>query len=509
MLTAAPATPETRTLPRRAIQLGTLLAVTGLAVVGLVGADVNWPTVGPVDPAVSLPDAGEVTTSGRLDAEEREAALAPFDPARLACQPAGCEAWRRPIGASWHGSGALAAGQLVVAERERLLSLDVTTGEERWQLPLASELRGEAPDRRAWDEPPPLVAGNDTLVVAVTHHGIQLVSRDGTLGWTAPLPTPAPPEWVEVTDEAIVLLHQPTPDGTGADEGNGELAEPGERDDLHVEEFQPRWHVTVLDARTGTQRWSRQPFEQVFPTVVPGIGLAVQEAGIGRMLDLETGAERFTFPLGDHAWLVAVGDRLVVSEPPRGFERAAPGSSWIIDARAGEVLAEFAGAAIEQHLQVADQLVVLVHRTGRDGGDEGYEAVALGPDGSRTWRQRLEPDTRACCATALDLGAGRVRLASGPTTDPIVVDVSSGSRRDGDPIELEGHPSTVVYQLGPDLLMERPEDGRLASTLHDGAGRRVQLSGRGWPLAPGLPTAARDGTLLLGSDRELLGIRFP
>jgi hypothetical protein len=49
------------------------------------------------EPAVSLPDADQVGEDRSLDPEEREAALAPFDPERIGCAPAGCEVWRRSL----------------------------------------------------------------------------------------------------------------------------------------------------------------------------------------------------------------------------------------------------------------------------------------------------------------------------------------------------------------------------------------------------------------------------
>jgi outer membrane protein assembly factor BamB len=494
----SPAPPEgAATGDRRwLIVAGALVGVVALlaGVVALLD-DLPLPRTGG-DPAVSLPDAEEVGEGQGLDRQEREAALAPFDPDRTVCAPAGCELWRRPL-REMLAPGHWVTGSPVVLEDEQLIGLDIETGAPRWQLPVGDELRAREGGPVELAAGLTVLAGNDELVVLANTHGVQLVTQSGVTRWTRSLPADGEHLlWAHPTQTAVLVVHEAPPQLAEVDE-----LESGDELPLEVT-------ITALDARDGELRWSH-----VATRVFPLPRLVDQEEvvlvgaadGVIMALALADGEPRYELPASPDVWPDHAGGFLTLSDLGRGTQD----TSLLFDASVGAGLAELEGS-VRSLQEIDGRAIVLLGLDGEGPGGVWREAVAIDPDGSIAWRHPVEqgaPDL--CCPSILDLGGGWVRISDGPRTTALVVDTRDGSLRQHDPLESLGVSNVgVQWQLGPRLLMQHPErEDTPGYVLRDNSGRSLQISGSGgWP-APS--RGASDEVILIGSSRELVAVRFP
>jgi outer membrane protein assembly factor BamB len=494
-------------------------AVAVLAVLGVASAERRLPRLHTGDPAVSLPGAEEVPDGRALDPDERAAALAPFDPDRIICEPAGCERWRRSVAQGWFGNVVLDGDQVVIALDE-LVGIDLATGLDRWRVPFAAELRREPDTEPGWmPEPPHVSAGGGAIAVA-SEHGMQLVERDGRHRWARTFPDGTYLETVLVVDEVVVLFHQLLPS-----EGEPWEEDPDDAevltDDLHVVE-QP-WVITVVDAADGRTRWQHESHTQRGLLGDGRHGVAVADGEDVHVFDLATGEVRFTFPLAEDGWFWSAGEVIAVNDvPPRGRpsddDPAQPVPLRLLSAVDGRPIEGFHGLDLHTHQQLDDLLLLFAatldrdaeHGTGPDA-EPGIELLALEPGGTIRWQLDLGPAGPACCGSVLDLGDGRLLVAAAPTTERVVVDATSGrilGRRG--PWLAEVDDETGFYQHGPSMLAEHRYGGAGASLrLHDAAGRVLTVQGHAWPLQPRERGPDGDQPVLLISRRELVAIGFP
>jgi outer membrane protein assembly factor BamB len=476
------------------------LVVTGglVGVVALLAGasvalgDLSLPR-GDADPAVSLPEAGELGESPGLDPAEREAALAPFDPDRTVCAPAGCEVWRRPLDVRWGrvGPPQWVVGSPVVIEDGHLVGLELETGEVRWQLPIADELRSRpgSPVDLSWGGV--LLAGDDEHVVLATGEGVQLVSQTGDVIWARSLPADgAHLTWAHVTGTSVVLGYEEPPD----------IADLEEAEPVH-----PLVTVTVLDAADGQLRWSQPGFGNLLPvpTLADEQDLVLVEAdGALAALELATGEQRYELPGGPDVWPTHAGGVLGMSRS----DELPTGTSKLFDASDGTVRLDLP-AAIHSLLEVDGRVIALLGRTAGSGGDASAEAFAVDPDGSIAWRLAVEhASDDVCCPSILELDGRRVRISGGPGTSAVVADVTDGSLRGDDPLhDGSAAPGGQQWQIGRRLLMEMDrEPGDQGYVLRDSAGRTVGVRGEGWFLSP----SSDPEIVLIASSRELVAVRL-
>jgi hypothetical protein len=477
------------------------LVVTG-ALVGVVAllagasvalGDLSLPRAGG-DPAVSLPEAEEMGEGRSLDPEEREAALAPFDPDRTVCAPAGCEVWRRPLDVRWARGGPAqwVVGSPVVIEDDHLVGLELETGEVRWRLPIADELRSRpgSPVDLSWGRV--LLAGDDEHVVLATGEGVQLVSQTGDVIWGRSLPADgAHLTWAHVTGTSVVLGYEEPPDIAGQEDG---------------ELVHSLVTVTVLDAADGQPRWSRSGFHNLLP--VPTLAdeqdlvLVAVDEGL-HALELATGEQRYELPGGPDVWPTHAGGVLGLGRP----NELSADTSTLFDASDGTVRVELS-ASIRSLLDVDDRVVALLQRAVGTSEAPAVEAVAVDPDGSIAWRHPTErASDDVCCPSILELDGGWIRLSAGPGTGALVADVTDGSLRGDDPLhDGSAAPGGQQWQIGRRLLMEMDrEPGDEGYVLRDSAGRTVEVRGQGWLVSP---STTDHEIVLIASSRELVAVRL-
>jgi hypothetical protein len=499
--------PQPQARHRRGWQVAVTSLVTVvlvLAVLGVASLELRLPRIDRGDPAVSLPHAEEVPDGRALDPDERAAALAPFDPNRLTCAPAGCERWRRPIDHGWFGNVELDGDQVVVAF-DGLVAIDRATGADRWQVPFAPELGWDLDADPGWGPDPPHVSAAEGVIAVASHAGVQLVDRDGGLRWARAFPEELFVETVLVVDDVVVLFQQQQRDPEPVVEGEV------------VDEPPPPWVLTVVDLADGQIRWQHEGHTQ--RGLVGKHGVAVTVDDEVHVLELASGEPRFTFPLGPEGWFWAVGDVVGVNDgPPRerlpDDDPAPLTSPRFLSALDGHPLGGFAELDVQFVQELDDLLVVFATTLDRDAAldpEAGIELLALEPAGAIRWQLDLGPAGFACCGSALDLGDGRLLVAAAPTTDRVVVDAATGRilERRG-PWRPEADEETGFYQHGPSLLAEHRYGGTGASLrLYDVAGRVLEVRGQAWPLLPRDGTQEGDQPILLVSDRELVAIDFP
>jgi outer membrane protein assembly factor BamB len=504
------------------VAVTTVSAVAVLAVLGLASAELRLPRLHTGDPAVSLPDAEEVPGGRALDPDERAAALAPFDPDRITCEPAGCERWRRSVAQGWFGNVDLDADQVVIALDE-LIGIDLATGTDRWRVPFAAELRWEPEPEPGWMPEPPQVSVGAGAIAVASEHGVQLVERDGRHRWARMFPEGASLETVLVVDEVVVLFHHLEPSEVepwAEDPDDAEVL----TDDLHVVE-QP-WGITVVDAADGRTRWQREGHAGHTQRGLLGdgrYGVTVADGEDVHVLDLATGEVRFTFPLAEDGWFWSAGEVIGVNDvPPRerlsDDDPARPATLRFLSAVDGRPIEGFRGLDLHAFQELDDLLLLFATTLDRDAehgtepaAEPGIELLAFEPGGTIRWQLDLGPAGPACCGSALDLGDGRLLVAADPTTERVVVDAASGrilGRRG--PWLAEVDDETGFYQHGPSLLAELRYGGAGASLrLHDAAGRVLAVRGHAWPFQPREGGLDGDQPILLVSGRELVAVGFP
>jgi hypothetical protein len=506
--------PSSPTGGRRRWQVVAVTAVSAvavLAVLGVASAELRLPRLHTGDPAVSLPDAEEVPDGRALDPDERAAALAPFDPDRVTCEPAGCERWRRSVAQGWFGNVDLDGDQVVIALDE-LVGIDLATGVDRWRVPFAAELRWDPDTEPGWAPEPPHISVGAGAIAVANQHGVQLVERDGRQRWARTFPEGTYLETVLVVDDVVVLFHQLLPDEVVPWEedpvGAEDLA-----DDRHVVE--QRWEITVVDAADGRTRWRHAGHTQRGLLGDGRHGVAVADGEEVHVLDVATGEVRFTFPLAGDGWFWSAGEVVFVRDwPPLerspGDDGASIDPARVFSAVDGRPIEGFADLEIETFQQHGELLVVFARPFVADVGSRAL-VVALEADGTLRWRLELALPDAGCCGSALDLGDGRLLVASGPTTDRVVVDAATGRiLAHRAPLLDEVDDETGLYQHGPTVLAEHRYGGAGASLrLHDAAGRVLAVRGHTWPLLPRDGGPEGDQPILLISRRELVAVGFP
>jgi outer membrane protein assembly factor BamB len=473
---------------------GALVGVAALLAGASVAlGDLSLPRAGG-DPAVSLPDAEEMGEDRSLDPEEREAALAPFDPDRISCAPAGCEVWRRSLGGMPPPSQWV-VGRPVVIEDDHLVGIDPETGLDRWRLPIEDELHDRADGPVDLSIGRAVLAGDDELVVLATSQGVQLVTQaTGETRWSRSLPAEgAHLMWAHATGTSVLVAHEAVPVGRNhQDEGNGS-------------EASPDVSVTVLDTRNGQLRWSKGGFRHLIPlpTLADQEGLLLVGADESvRALELATGEPRYELPGGPDLWPHHHAGGLL------GIDDLGAGTSSLVSASDGTVRAELPGAA-RSMLEFDGLVLALLQSGGAEPGAPSREVVAFDPDGSIAWRHPLERvDDERCCPSMLDIEGRWVRISDGPGASALVVDAGDGSVRADDPLgAAEGEEVADEWQVGYRLLMQHPvlQDAG-GYVLRDSSGRSLQITGRGWP-DPSNPGTS--DIVLLTNGRELVAVRFP
>jgi hypothetical protein len=507
---------------RQVVVVAVVSAVAVLAVLGLASAELRLPRFHTGDPAVSLPGAEEVPDGRALDPDERAAALAPFDPDRITCEPAGCERWRRSIAQGWFGNVVLDGDQVALALDE-LVGIDLATGVDRWRVPLAAELRGDPDAEPVWAPEPPQVSAGAGAIAVANQHGVQLVERDGRHRWARTFTEGTSLETVLVVDDVVVLFHQLLPSEVEPWEEDPDGAE-DLVDDLHVVE-QP-WLITVVDAVDGRTRWQHEGHEGHTQRGLLGDGrhgVAVADGADVLVLDLATGEVRFTFPLAEDGWFWSAGEVIAINDvpPPERLsddDPARPAPLRFLSAVDGRPIEGFRGLDLHAFQELDDLLLLFAatldrdaeHGTEPDAGP-GIELLAFEPGGTIRWQLDLGPAGPACCGTALDLGDGRLLVAADPTTDRVVVDVTTGRilERRG-PWLPEVDDETGFYQHGPSMLAEHRYGGAGPSLrLHDAADRVLAVRGHAWPLLPRDGGPEDDQPILLIAHSELVAVGFP
>jgi hypothetical protein len=478
------------------IVAGALVGVVALLAGASVAlGDLSLPRAGG-DPAVSLPDAEEMGEDRSLEPEERDAALAPFDPDRISCAPAGCEVWRRPLDVRWGRAGApqWVVGSPVVIEDDHLVGVDLESGADRWRLRIESPLR-------ARDDGPVdltmgrlMLAGNDELVALATTEGVQLVSQAGETRWARSLPADgAQLLWVHVTGTSVLVAHESGP----------VLGDP--QDDGNDAEVLLDVTVTVMDTRDGQLRWSQGGFRHLFP--LPTLAdredlLLVGADEAVRALELATGEARYELPGGPDLWPHHHAGGLV------SIDDVGAATSSLISASDGTVQVELPGVARSVQ-EIDGRVIALLELDGAERGEPSREAVAIDPAGSIAWRHPVEPATvDRCCPSILEVDGRWARLSDGPGATALVVESRSGTVRSDDPLAANsGLPMDVQWQVGRRLLQRHPAEQEAAGyVLLDSSGRSLQISGRGWP-TPSTPEPA--DIILIATSRELVAVRFP
>jgi hypothetical protein len=475
---------------------GLVGVVALLAGASVALGDLSFPRAGG-DPAVSLPEAGEMGEDRSLDPEEREAALAPFDPDRVSCAPAGCEVWRRPLDVRWARAGPpqWVVGSPVVIEDDHLVGLDLESGADRWRLKIEGPLRARADGPVDLTMGRLMLAGNEELVALATTEGVQLVAQTGETRWARSLPADgAQLLWVHVTGTSVLVAHESAP-------VVGDLADDESGVDVPLEVT-----VTVMDARDGQLRWSQGGFHHLFP--LPTLAdqedlLLVGADDAVRALEFATGEPRYELVGGTDLWPHHHAGGLV------SIDDVGAATSSLISASDGTVQVELPGTA--RSVQAIDgQVIALLELDGAERGGPAREAVAVGPDGSIAWRHPVERDRSLgrCCPSILEIDGRWARISDGAGATALVVEVRTGTVRSDDPVAADpGDPVDLQWQVGGRLLQQHPvEPDAPGYVLLDSSGGSLQISGRGWP-APSTPASA--DIILIATSRELIAVRFP
>jgi hypothetical protein len=473
-------------------------------------ADLSLPRLGErADPSVALPDAAAVPAGRGPAGAERDAALAPFVPGRFSCQPTGCELWRRPM-TDWRLDPEPVAGMIAFLEAGELLAIDVWSGEVRWREPLDRLLEAATQHRAGWGAWGPQLGGDDDRLAVATTSGVQVLTRQGEPRWTAAVDLGDEVHHVVVTPSSVGVASSAWPDAPlDADDATSEPAD----DAMDHDWPELPQQLTVFDARTGEPRWTRDDLRHTYGLRSSTADVFVVQARTSaEILDAATGDVRAVVDNGPGGWVIPFHDLLVVhvDDAEVDEEVVTVATSRIVDAADGTVRQEFEGHLFP--LTVAGEVTILLRSTGPRFGRAGVppesEAIAIGPEGEVRWRLELvvEDDDDFCCPTVIDLGDGRVRVASGPGFPAVVVDAATGAVRDGDPLAAALSDETQEHwQLGGSTILRRTEDG--LGALFDATGRRVDLEGANW--YPFWVDPSPTAPVLLHADGHLVAIGFP
>jgi hypothetical protein len=448
------------------------VAAVAVALVALVGSGAvrGFSGTPSVDPVVELPAAAEVPRTAAMTDEEARAALAPFDPSRLRCEPVGCERWR--FEAPQGGLTFTTFGDLLAVHHDgRLHGLDPQTGERRWSVPL-SEPGGAGPAPRGVREEVLLAADDAHLVVARASGELRLVDTSGRNRWVTTVPEGARIGQADLVGE-VVLTARP-------------VGRPPDRAEL----------LHAFDVADGSLRWSRT----VDALAGPLRDLVVEDGDRGLVgLDPATGADGLHLAGG--SWARRFGAVYLVGSSD---DRAYP---WLVDTTTATEHFDLDGhpaATLSQGgwLYLATSSVDVQHpEAWTNDAPADVEILGIDPQGEVRWRRDLELPWPA--------GPGDLapwRLASIQLT---VVDDAALA------VHLEGRPRPWVLDLddGADRTDVEPPDapaqawwnGEVAVVArYDG----VELHGRGgtaWVPSRRVWLAS-DAPLVVGGTQGLLGV---
>jgi outer membrane protein assembly factor BamB len=375
-----------RSWSRRASVLA-VVSLLAVAVSGLVGVGVRFAGALADRPvaSVELPPASTSPLQRGLTGDEAAAALAPFDPDRLRCEPAGCERWRLDVPGGIDGAARL--GELLVLQLDQqLVAIDTASGERRWSAPLDAP-GGEAPARPGQREPRMMAADDGHLALARSAGDLRVIDRAGRHRWSVPAPAPAWIWEVRLVGDVVVTVGPPPSPADGSTA------------------------VHAFDVEDGSPRWTRfvqglTHHDELFAHLGDDV-LARLDPGTGEVVERYTGATALT-PLG-HG-LVLLTDEVAQR-------------SWVVAAGDGDPRATFEGL-LETHLDTADHVYALLVPDGR-GPDR--ELVAIAADGTPRWQRTIDLGDSCCPTLALtDDGALYVRRSSGAGQ---VLDAETGADR--------------------------------------------------------------------------------
>jgi outer membrane protein assembly factor BamB len=450
----SPAT-QAATPPRRRRALlagGFVLAALLSTALTAAGLQLSSTATSRPEPEVDLPTAGLPVQPG-LTGEEARAALAPFDPDRLRCEPVGCERWRleTPGGADYVAH----LGELLVFQSDQqLVAIDAQTGERSWTAPLHAP-DGEGPAPPGLDDTRMLAANDEFLVVARETGELRVIDLEGRHRWRAP---PPPPAWiwsVEVVADVVLTVGPPP----SAQDGNVALHAYAVRDGS------PRWSAVVRDLQ-GTRD--------------DGLLVLTQDRMLAQ-LDPSGGEVVATYE--GATWADHLGEGFLAlggSDPDQ--------PSWVADT-GGRRLLEFEGH-VETALLEGETLFLFVRRHDRPSVGE---LVALWVDGEERWRRELTMEYRSSCCPALTVTDDGAVYLHDPRSAGRLVDAATGAdrpHRDPPPIPAGD------WWTGNVSLEHGPAGELIVADRH---GRAQVPSGQAWLLHDDpVVLATRDG--LIGVD---------
>ena len=285
----APALPPAEGPRRRhGIRIAALTTVGTLAFTAAVAAnlDLRLPTRAP-DPSVALADEGAVPRGRPVSPELRDTLLAPFDPNRLRCEPAGCERWRIDFDDDM-GSVTTFGDLVAVMVDGEVIALDALTGEEVWRAP--TETQGD------WTQLLPSANHRYLAVISNAAQSVQIIDRDGAIHGSATRARGQLAGALFVGDDVLVV-------GTTA----RRFSYGGSTDGPDVQDRVHAWTVG------GDALWTH---EQSGFLAVTDDAVVVREGEDAVLVDAATGEQRGREPLPDDAWLYAEGRLLIESGSP-------------------------------------------------------------------------------------------------------------------------------------------------------------------------------------------------
>jgi hypothetical protein len=403
---------------------------------------------------VEVPRGGRVQAG--LQGDDARAALAPWDPHRLRCEPVGCERWRLDVDGG--ADEVLAFGDLLVVRTgDRFVALDATTGTHRWSLPVAVDDDPFGAQRRPPETHPSILASDDTrLVVGSGSSDLRLVAPDGTVRWRTSL---APPSWIwgaALTDELVVTIGPPPSPAEG-----GVL-------------------LRALDSSDGTDRWTAV-VQELFDWSGGQLLVALEDGSMAR-LDPADGEVAVVY--GPASWGNALGDELLLLWH---HDDGAPSAVEVVRASDGTRLLRIEGN-VDEHLVHDGTIVLQAHLPGPPAE---RTIIALREDGAVRWERSVPTTVVPTCCTMLAIDADeRLHLVE-QDGHHVALDLATGAELPGVPPRevaphswVDGDLTVTYHRDGEELLLSSPR------------GTARVPSGAGWLVHHDPPVVVgRDGLL--------------